>query len=256
MENGSASDARDALLALRSDPQYRDSAILYLSLGQQTQHSPLDLGADDCVSAQTNAAELVVRVKRLATRKRQRDTRQKTINALGERAYKDAVTQINNRWFADTFLARYDRDNTRNPRPMALLLLDVDHFKSFNDTHGHSAGDALLRHVAGILSKNVRHSDLLARFGGDEFIVALPNVARSNARRIGDRLRTAVADTPLGLEDGPHLRPTASIGLAYSSVSENKSSFDLKRDADAALYAAKQSGRNRLRLSARLSNPR
>ncbi|MFP7674306.1 diguanylate cyclase [Marivita sp. S0852] len=245
-EDGLPDEARDTLLALRSHPVSRDSSVLFVTENDIHVPSPLDLGADDHLTVSAKSPELILRVQRLAQRKREKDKRRKAVNALGELVYTDALTNLNNRRFADDFLNKLDRASEHRSKALAILLLDVDHFKRFNDTHGHPIGDAILAHIASVLSDNVRKGDMLARFGGEEFIVALPGVVFAEAHQIAERLRKAVADTPLGLDEGPHVRPTMSIGLAYAGKMDRKTTSELTRAADAALYRAKQSGRNRL----------
>nr|WP_281496096.1 diguanylate cyclase [Marivita sp. S6314] len=245
-EDRNADDARDTLLALRSHPCSRHSTILFVSDHDAHGPSPLDLGADDHVVGTVTAPEIALRLKRLAARKREADMRRKTVSELDGLVHTDALTKVNNRRFADSYFKTTDRNASLHRKSLAVLLLDVDTFKTFNDTHGHLVGDTILAHIADVLSKHIRKGDMLARFGGDEFVVALPNVKQPQARRIAERLRKAVAETPLGLPHGPHLRPTISIGLAQADPIDQKSSGDLIKAADTALYRAKRLGRNKL----------
>jgi len=133
--------------------------------------------------------------------------------------------------------------NRRPGRPLALLLLDVDHFKQINDRWGHLAGDAVLRHVADVLSTCVADREhLLGRYGGEEFVLLLPGADQAQARQCADRLRQALRESPARL-DGVPVPVTASIGLAI-----DQGTGDMARllgEADAALYRAKADGRDR-----------
>ncbi|TCO47747.1 diguanylate cyclase (GGDEF)-like protein [Kribbella antiqua] len=148
----------------------------------------------------------------------------------------------------------------RNQRePMAVLLIDIDHFKQVNDRHGHLVGDEALRAVATILRSAIRAKDVIGRFGGEEFVIALPDTGLDDATVTADRLRNAVAASPLaamcaGVLDDPDLDPdtfrlTVSIGVAVYP-GDGTTLDDLLLRADRAMYAAKSAGRNRVRLAA------
>jgi two-component system cell cycle response regulator len=156
----------------------------------------------------------------------------------------DSLTGLMNR---RAFAEAMDRERSRAVRhtlPLSLLMLDVDHFKKVNDTHGHDGGDAVLRGIAAVLKKIARKSDFVARWGGEEFIVALAQTAEAGGRIAAERVRRAIAETPFALPNGEILHATASIGLASATA---QVSFDeLVGRADRALYAAKARGRNRV----------
>jgi diguanylate cyclase (GGDEF)-like protein len=148
--------------------------------------------------------------------------------------------------------------------PMAVLLIDIDHFKQVNDRHGHLVGDEALRAVATILRSAIRAKDVIGRFGGEEFVISLPNTGLDDATVTADRLRNAVAASPLaamcaGVLDEPYLDPdtfrlTVSIGVAVYP-SDGADVDDLLLRADRAMYAAKSAGRDRVRLAADLPSP-
>ncbi|RTL39521.1 MAG: diguanylate cyclase [Burkholderiales bacterium] len=131
----------------------------------------------------------------------------------------------------------------RRDRPLSLLLLDLDHFKAINDTHGHAAGDAALRAVGALLRSTARVSDLCARWGGEEFLLLLPETDHAEARAFAERLRQAVWDIVL-THDGRPIGMTASLGVAQRQPQQSLDA--LIAAADAALYAAKEAGRNRV----------
>ncbi|MBB5839659.1 diguanylate cyclase [Kribbella italica] len=151
------------------------------------------------------------------------------------------------------------RASRTHREPMAVLLIDIDHFKMVNDRHGHLVGDEALRAVATILRSAIRAKDVIGRFGGEEFVIALPDTDLSDAVVTADRLRTAVAASPLaamcaGVLDDPELDPdtfhlTVSIGIAVSP-SDGQTVDELLFRADRAMYAAKAAGRDRVRAAA------
>jgi two-component system cell cycle response regulator len=156
----------------------------------------------------------------------------------------DTLTGLLNR---RAFLDAMDRERARSERhvfPLSLLLLDVDHFKRVNDTRGHAAGDAVLQAVARILASVARRSDIVARWGGEEFVVALPQTGEAGARIAAERVRRAIAEAVHPMPEGDRLGVTASIGVA--SADAPWSTDSLVRAADEAMYAAKARGRNRV----------
>ena len=156
----------------------------------------------------------------------------------------DSLTGLMNR---RAFMEAMDRERSRAVRhtlPLSLLMLDVDHFKRVNDTHGHDAGDAVLRGIAVVLKKIARKSDFVSRWGGEEFVVALAQTAEAGGRIAAERVRRAIAEATFTLPSGESLRATASVGLASATSQINLD--ELIGRADRALYAAKARGRNRV----------
>jgi len=162
-------------------------------------------------------------------------------------AYSDAMTGLDNfRQFEQTLadeLARAERYN----RSLSVILLDIDHFKSFNDTLGHPAGDALLGQMGVVLRNSLRNVDRPARYGGEEFVVICPETGADAVRLIAERIRRAVAETAFALGDtGETTRVTVSLGCATFPV-DARTTRDLVKRADTALYDAKEAGRNTVR---------
>ncbi|MEM8747224.1 MAG: diguanylate cyclase [Actinomycetota bacterium] len=155
-------------------------------------------------------------------------------------AYTDGLTGLANRRRLDDDLAEEARSGTR---PTVVLMIDVDHFKRFNDTHGHGAGDDALRRVASIISRNVRAGDVAYRYGGEEFSVLLPDTSATQAAEVAERIRDAIERATIDLPDGESASVTVSIGLSSGPATSVTRLVDR---ADEALYQAKQTGRNRL----------
>jgi two-component system cell cycle response regulator len=157
----------------------------------------------------------------------------------------DTLTGLLNR---RAFVSRIEKARETSPSqlfPMSMLLLDVDHFKKVNDTLGHDAGDAVLQGVARVLSAIARKSDFVARWGGEEFVLALSQTAEAGARVAAERVRRAIAEAKYILPNGTEHRATASVGLASAKTAEWQIDELLGR-ADKAMYAAKHRGRNRV----------
>jgi len=156
----------------------------------------------------------------------------------------DGLTTLYNRRWLDEALPRFVTRYGRGGTPLSIVIVDVDHFKSFNDTYGHPVGDQVLVEVARTLMGNVRPADLCARYGGEEFMVILPDTDAKGGRIVAERLRTAVSQIKLGPPAGRDRRITVSCGGA--SLAPSQSVADLIARADQALYRAKNSGRNRV----------
>ncbi len=169
----------------------------------------------------------------------------RTIERLGQI---DALTEIPNRRGYEQRMSHEWSRAVRNKRPISLLMLDVDKFKSYNDTYGHPQGDKLLRSLGGTLEKTIRRAaDFAARLGGEEFVVLLPECELEGALAVGEKIRAAVEAMIILLEGTDEVtRTTASIGVASVIPQAGVEPKDLMASADAALYRAKCSGRNRV----------
>lgn len=156
----------------------------------------------------------------------------------------DALTGLHNRVWCNEVFPKQLELCERIGQPVALAMLDIDHFKQVNDEYGHPEGDIVLRNVAAVLQQNMRGTDLSARFGGEEFIVLMPATPAPNAVLTMERLRQRMAATPISLGDGRQINCTVSIGVA--GWHRGMHLDELVSFADHALYQAKQEGRNRV----------
>jgi diguanylate cyclase (GGDEF)-like protein len=163
----------------------------------------------------------------------------------------DPLTGVANRRRVEEHLRDMSARSTMIGQPLALLMIDVDHFKSVNDTYGHPAGDVCLKRVASVAQEQVRRKDdLVGRFGGEEFLVILPDTSLADGIRVAERIRAAIeVEAVLHGEAGADRVVTASIGVAADVMCADRSVADLLAEADAALYAAKNGGRNRVKPS-------
>ncbi|KGQ19563.1 Diguanylate cyclase [Lysobacter dokdonensis DS-58] len=167
--------------------------------------------------------------------------------SLRRSAELDALTGTFNRRTIDLWLSRCFSDAHREEQLLSVLFVDIDHFKSINDTHGHAAGDAVLRQVSEVLRKELQPTDLLGRYGGEEFVIVLPGRNGDDARQLGERIRSAIELVRLDYEGKP-IRITVSVGVATRLPRESEPAAAVAR-ADQALYAAKRGGRNRVNVA-------
>lgn len=158
-------------------------------------------------------------------------------------SFTDNLTGLYNRHYFFQVAQQHLQLALRNKQPLCMLICDVDHFKAVNDTHGHLSGDEVLKHIARLVSSNVRESDVCARFGGEEFVILLNNATPENGMAIGEKIRGALESTPY-VGDNLQLSLTISIGIA--SIDKDNNLNEAIDHADQALYDAKNSGRNRV----------
>jgi diguanylate cyclase (GGDEF)-like protein len=164
---------------------------------------------------------------------------------LEQMAFYDQLTGLNNyRFFSMRFAEEFKRAK-RYQHPLSLVMIDIDHFKKFNDTHGHPAGNQALQHLAKILVESSRETDIVARYGGEEFALILPESTKRLGMEMASRLRANVEALPVALDGGSHHRITISLGLA--TFPRDAWTLEALLDgADKALYQSKKAGRNRL----------
>ena len=184
------------------------------------------------------AAVLVARLSAMTTKDLVR------IASLERDVMRDPLTGLLNRRYLDSRLDEEIERARRSGLPLSLLMIDLDHFKHINDSYGHIVGDQVLRHVSSLVVSIVRMSDMVVRYGGEEFLVIAPNSALEDATHLGDRLLHHLRNYEVPLPNGEPLKVTASIGAA--SLHDDDNQLNFLRRADVALYDAKGQGRDRL----------
>jgi diguanylate cyclase (GGDEF)-like protein len=229
--------------ALKADEATHAIPVIFVSALDQDQDEAkgLQLGAADYISKPFNPAIVRARVHNQVSLKLKTDL-------LERIALQDGLTEIPNRRYFDRKLVEEWNRQSRHQRPLALLMIDIDHFKLYNDHYGHGAGDDCLRRVAQALAKvPTRSADLVARYGGEEFVVLLPETEASGARKVAERMRAAIRALAIPHAHSPVAdQVTLSIGASLHQAQQPATNAEvLKQAADQALYQAKQAGRDR-----------
>jgi two-component system, cell cycle response regulator len=205
----------------------------------------LELGVNDYISRPLDKNELMARARTQIRKKRYTERLRDNVQMSIEMAITDALTGLHNRRYMETHVGSLVNQAAARGKPLTILLLDIDYFKAVNDTHGHDAGDDVLREFALRIRKSIRGIDLACRFGGEEFVVVMPETDMAVAAVVAERLRRRIASEPFRIQQGGRLLDvTISIGIAALGRDDTAASV-LKR-ADQALYRAKRDGRNRV----------
>lgn len=257
-EDTSTSDVLRLLAAIRATAITRHAGILVV----QARPDPglgayaLDLGADDLMTDGFDVAELTLRVKAMLRRKRVADQLRATVRTGLKAAVSDPLTGLHNRRYAMPHLTRVAEHSAATGRSFAVMVADLDHFKQINDLYGHASGDAVLVETARRLRDNLRGVDLIARIGGEEFLIVMPATPLSEARVAASRLCRKIGGRGFVVPgaDAP-IKVTVSIGVTIGGIRKPHDSTApqdanvLLDAADKALYAAKMQGRNQVNLN-------
>jgi two-component system, cell cycle response regulator len=233
---------------LRSLPEGRNVPILVIvSEGDRRKlNQALEMGVNDYLTRPIDRNELTARVRTQLRKKRYADQLRHNVQLSLEMAITDQLTGLHNRRYMARHLDNLISSAKRSGKPLSFLIMDIDYFKAVNDSHGHDVGDEVLKEFASRIASNIRGIDLACRYGGEEFVVVMPDTDVSFAYSIAERLRQQIERNPFVVGRGPLKLPiTISIGIATTDGADD-SAEALLRKADQALYSAKRSGRNRV----------
>ena len=233
---------------LRSSEQMRNIPVLALVEEGETQGilRALEMGVNDYLVRPIDRNELIARVRTQLKRKRYTEKLRQNLDMSVELAVTDQLTGLYNRRYMSSHIGTLLSNAAESGRELSLLILDIDYFKSINDTHGHDVGDQILREFAKRIVNNVRSVDLACRYGGEEFVVIMPDTDLSFAYMVAERVRQQVAGGTFQIDRPPGgLHVTISVGVT-TSEGKGDTPEALLRRADQALYRAKRDGRNRV----------
>ncbi len=233
--------------AVRSEENFK-RACLMLSAEEENIHlviKAMELGINDYFICPVDESELVARVKTQLKRKKYQDDLRNALENSASLSLKDGLTGLFNRRYFDVHIRQLMKKSDKENRPLWLLMYDIDHFKTVNDTYGHQAGDAVLKQFAEALKNTFRVTDLISRYGGEEFCVLLYDLREEETLNLAERTRKVVEESKFKLPDSQIINKTVSIGLTCYKNGETVEAF-IER-SDKALYEVKNGGRNKLK---------
>jgi diguanylate cyclase (GGDEF)-like protein len=232
-------DGFEVLRHLKNDPGTLHIPVIVLSGLQSAQDkvTAFDLGAVDYITKPFNLTELRVRVRSALRMHR-------LVEMLAQRAQIDSLTGLWNRAYFDKRWSDEVSGAVRHGHALSLAMIDIDHFKTINDTYGHPSGDAVIQGVAKILTREPRQEDVACRYGGEEFALIMPDTAPSEALHLCERIRESMQDMVWPRHPERHI--TVSVGMAGAMRVSDVSAAAWLEMADTNLYAAKRAGRNRV----------
>ncbi|MDI3467959.1 MAG: Pole remodelling regulatory diguanylate cyclase [Pseudolabrys sp.] len=228
----------------------RTRGVPILAVAEADNHARLvrglEIGINDYLVRPIDKNEMLARARTQIKKKRYTERLRDNVQMSIEMAITDGLTGLYNRRYMENHLSTLVDQSASRGKPIAVLVLDIDYFKSVNDTHGHDAGDDVLREFALRVRKCIRNIDLACRYGGEEFVLVMPETDKAVATMVAERLRRSIASEPFAIQQGAKsLEVTISIGIAASTGATDTAAAILKR-ADQALYQAKRDGRNRV----------
>jgi two-component system cell cycle response regulator len=206
----------------------------------------LEIGVNDFLVRPIDKNELLARARSQVRKRRYSERLRDNVQMSIEMAITDALTSLFNRRYMESHLGSLIEQAAARGKPLSALVIDIDYFKAINDSHGHDAGDDVLRDFALRIKRSIRGIDLACRYGGEEFVIVMPETDMAVAAMVAERLRRRIAAEPFAIaQGGRHIPVTISIGIAGLRGKEDTAASLLKR-ADLALYRAKRDGRNRV----------
>lgn len=239
-------DGLELCSQIKSNPNFLEIPVIFLTASDEKEHilQAFNVGAVDYVVKPFNHQELLARIKTHLELKYTRDELKKALIEVEKLATLDSLTNISNRRHFLDLAEREFRLSSRKKRHFSILVIDIDHFKKINDTYGHFVGDEAIKLVAKSTQRFIRQEDLLARWGGEEFLIFLSETPTEQAIITAERIRNKIADLSLEINE-KNVKMTVSIGVATYNFNDVNLDVVLKR-GDEALYEAKNTGRNKV----------
>ena len=216
-----------------------------------TMFKALEMGINDYLTVPVDKNEMTVRVRTQIRRKKYQEALKSQYQKSISMAVTDGLTGLYNRHYLNAHLGNMVHQAIKNGKDLALMILDMDHFKNVNDTYGHDVGDKVLKQLAALVIQASRSTDLAARFGGEEFVILMPETDPQAAIGAANRMREVVEQADFKIADDKSIKCTVSIGVADLHADGDSAEALLKR-ADEALYSAKHSGRNTVKVAPKL----
>ncbi|NJN04716.1 MAG: diguanylate cyclase [Leptolyngbyaceae cyanobacterium SL_1_1] len=237
----------EACEVLKTDTQTSDIPVIFVTASNEHEHllQAFNLGAVDYITKPFDHFELLLRIKTHLELKQVRDQLKQALAEVEKVAATDELTGIANRRYLLELAAKEFERAKRYRRSLALVMIDIDHFKMVNDNYGHQVGDLVLQKMASAAVTTLRRGDTLGRFGGEEFIALLPETALPEAQEVAERLRQTIANLAIAVSSKHSLQITVSLGLSIYLPADATLDAIITR-ADAALYVAKAEGRNQV----------
>jgi two-component system, cell cycle response regulator len=238
-------DGYEVLALLKADPELITIPVVFITARASTEDvvSGLRSGAHDYLRKPFEASEVIARVSAAARMKSLQDELRSRNEELDLLSRTDKLTELSNRRHLEEQAMILLSSSRRHNHSLGVLMIDIDRFKSINDSVGHAGGDDVLREVARRLSTPLRVEDVCGRWGGEEFLILLPITSLEEVELVGDRIRQSIASTAISISTGANLDVTISVGCASGRGASWES---LVERADSALYEAKETGRNRV----------
>jgi len=241
-------DGYEVCEILKQDKDLKDIPIIFITAktDEESIEKAYDVGGMDYVTKPFKPKELLARVKTQLHIQKLLTDLEASRQALKELAERDPMTNLYNRRYFATISEQNLKMAQRYNYELSAIMLDIDKFKNVNDTYGHSVGDDVIVMIANTLKTFERESDVVSRFGGEEFVVLFPQTSLETAAEISERIRLEIEKSIVNLEDGQKISVTVSIGVSQVHNTNDGSINDVIQRADEGLYRAKESGRNRV----------
>ena len=234
-------DGYEVCEKLKSNATTKNIPIIFITAkaDEDSIEKAYEIGGIDYVTKPFKPKELLARVNR----ELQLQDLQKKLKEL---ASTDPMTRLYNRRFFTTMASHSLDLAKRNKKTLSLVMIDIDKFKNVNDTYGHQVGDDVIIHLANVFLENKRDSDIVCRYGGEEFVILFPNTSIEGAKKVAEKIREKVEASTINLAANKSLKYTISLGVAQVEVESEINIEQALKRADDALYEAKESGRNRV----------